>query len=155
MKALDKYIQEGIKLSSKSKVNTYNYHPKDKNELKKLIEKLIKERGNEANLNDIDTSQITDMSYVFMNSTFDGDISNWDVSNVEYMHHMFFNSKFTGEKRNLSNWDVSKVKDMSCMFSWSNFNSNISNWDVSNVKNIDGIFFNCPLQDNPPKWWHK
>jgi len=152
MKALNTYIQEGIKLSSKSKVAKYNYHPKDKHELKELIKKLIKERGNDADLNDIDVSQITDMSYVFMNSTFDGDISNWDVSNVEYMNHMFYNSKFNGD---ISNWNVSKVKDMSCMFSWSNFDSDISNWDASKAKNIDGIFFNCPLHKNPPKWWHK
>ena len=61
---------------------TYNYYPTTKKELKRLIKKLIKERGNRADLNDIDISLITDMSDLFANSEFDGDISNWDVSKV-------------------------------------------------------------------------
>ena len=67
----------------------YNYHPKDKDELDELLDKLIIERGNDADLNDIDTSEITDMSYMFENSDFNGDISKWDVSNVKDMGEMF------------------------------------------------------------------
>ena len=40
----------------------YNYHPKDKDELEELIDKLINERGNDADLNDIDTSEINNMN---------------------------------------------------------------------------------------------
>ena len=80
---------------------TYNYQPKTKEELKGLIEKLIKERGNEADLNDIDVSQITDMDDLFANSKFNGNISNWDVSVVEKMNHMFTNSEFKGD---ISKW---------------------------------------------------
>ena len=61
MKNLKQYIQEGIKINSKSKVNQYNYHPKDINELSDIIDELIKERGNNADLNDIDTSNVTNM----------------------------------------------------------------------------------------------
>ena len=67
----------------------YNYHPKSNAELKELVNKLIEERGNEADLNDIDTSKITDMSYIFSYSSFNGDISNWNVSNVVDMSYMF------------------------------------------------------------------
>lgn len=35
-----------------------------------------------ADLNFIDTSLIKDMSRLFKNSEFNGDISKWDVSNV-------------------------------------------------------------------------
>ena len=59
--------------------------PKTKDELKKIIEKTIKEQGNKGDLNFIDTSKITDMSELFYNSKFNGDISKWDVSNVENM----------------------------------------------------------------------
>ena len=42
-----------------------NLKPSTSLELKELIGKLIKERGLNADLNDIDTSAITDMSFLF------------------------------------------------------------------------------------------
>ena len=109
--------------------NHYNYHPTTRDELKELIDKLIEKRGDDADLNDIDTSEITDMNELFFKSKFNGDISNWDVSNVESMIGMFEHSEFTGENGDISNWDVSNVKNMSYMF-------------------------NCsPLEKNPPKWY--
>ena len=94
MKSLSQYINETLKVTSKSKVNEleYSYHPKTKDELKELVIKLMKERGNEADLNDIDTSKIKDMSWMFYNSKFNGDISKWDVSNVKDMSYMFIGS---------------------------------------------------------------
>ena len=40
----------------------FNFKPVTRDELKNLINTLIEERGNKADLNDIDVSQITDMS---------------------------------------------------------------------------------------------
>ena len=131
----------------------YNYHPKTKDELKELIDKLIEERGDETDLNDIDTSEITDMSELFYNSDFNGDISEWDVSNVESMNNMFYKSKFTSENGDISNWDVSNVKDMMYMFCNSEFNGDISQWDVSNVEYMRSMFYKSPLEKNPPKWY--
>ena len=151
MKQINKYIVERLHINKD--IDSYNYHPKTNGELQELVDKLIKERGNDANLNDIDTSKITDMSYVFANSNFNGDISNWDVSNVKNMRSMFYNSKFNGD---ISNWNVSNVKYMKNMFSYSSFtgeNGDISNWDVSNVINMEGIFYDSPLEKNPPKWY--
>jgi surface protein len=37
------------------------------------------------------------MSYMFENSKFNGDISNWDVSNVINMFCMFDSSEFNGD----------------------------------------------------------
>ena len=91
MKNLKDIIQERLHIN-KDISNYYNYHPKTKEELKELVNKLIKERGNDADLNDIDTSKITDMSYMFYDSKFNGDISNWDVSKVEDMQFMFYGS---------------------------------------------------------------
>ena len=87
MKSLVQYILESQKflINKHSIKQVYNYHPHTKNELQNLIDKLIKERGLEADLNDIDTSAITDMFNVFYKSQFNGDISKWDVSNVTYM----------------------------------------------------------------------
>ena len=104
----------------------YNYHPKTRDELKELIDKLIEERGLEANLNDIDTSAIIDMSKLFMGSLFNGDISKWNVSNVISMYGMFAYSKFTGD---------------------------ISKWNVSIITNTLGMFVCSSLQNNPPAWY--
>ena len=75
-----------------TKEHLLNMQPKSRTELKELVKKLIGERGNEADLNDIDTSLITDMSSLFYDSPFNGDISKWDVSNVKYMTGMFYGS---------------------------------------------------------------
>ena len=156
MKNLKDIIQERLHINKDTGNHPnhyYNYHPKSNAELKELVDKLIKERGNDADLNDIDTSEITDMSYMFTYSSFDGDISQWDVSNVKNMQEMFYNSKFTGENGDISNWDVSNVNNMKYMFCYSEFNVDISNWDVSNVKDMSFMFTNTPLEKNPPKWY--
>ena len=152
MKDLKEHIIEGLKIGANTKVNTYKYHPKSFKELKVLIKKLVKERGNDADLNDIDVSAITDMSYLFYSSEFNGDISKWDVSNVTKMYSMFYNSKFNGE---LSEWNVSNVDDMANMFEASKFDKDISTWNVSNVKHMSNMFDDCPLKNNPPKWYKK
>src|SRR5574344_382056 len=77
--------------------------PKTKNELMSLIDKTIKEQGTACDLNFIDTSLITDMSYMFSDSEFNGDISSWNVSNVTNMRNMFSDSIFNGD---ISSWDV-------------------------------------------------
>jgi len=131
MKDLIVYINEKLKITKNIlKQNKYNYHPKTISELKQIIDELIKERGNNADLNDIDTSEIIDMSNLFENSDFNGDISGWDVHNVEDMSRMFYKSKFNGD---ISNWNVSKVTDMSSMFDMATeFNQPLNNWKLSN-----------------------
>ena len=72
--------------------------PKNKDELKKIIEDTIKEQGNKCDLNFIDTSLIKDMSALFSESNFNGDISKWDVSNVKKMRGMFNHSSLEGNE---------------------------------------------------------
>ena len=119
MKSLQHYITEKILINKNSKIG-YIYHPKTKDELKDIINKRIESEGNECDLNDIDTSNITDMSYLFEDSEFNGDISKWNVSNVTNMTGMFMLSKFDGD---------------------------ISKWDVSNVKFKLSMFDNCPIKE--------
>lgn len=93
MKSLTQHINEKLVLNSNSKIRKqeYNYRPETYEELDDLIVKLIDERGNDADLNDIDTSKITTMESIFRNyQDFNGDISEWDVSNVKYMSGMFY-----------------------------------------------------------------
>lgn len=128
----------------------FKYHPKDRDELMELIERLVEERGEDADLNDIDTSKITNMSSLFSYEGFNGDISEWDVSNVKDMSNMFECSCFNGD---ISHWDVSNVKDMTAMFIESDFNGDLSKWDVSNVENMQEMFADCPIEENPPAWY--
>ena len=115
MKSLVHYIQEKLII----KKNKYKYFPQTKKELQDIILQRIKAEGNEVDLNDIDTSNIIDMSKLFFYSDFNGNISQWDVSNVKNMMNMFFNCKY--------------------------FNGDISNWDVSSVTNSLGMFLGCKI----------
>ncbi len=92
MKSLINYIQEKL-IIKKSKRIEYKYFPKTKKELQDIIKQRISKEGNEVDLNDIDVSNITDMSYLFYRLDFNCDISRWDVSNVTDMGHMFFGCK--------------------------------------------------------------
>ena len=125
---------------------TTKVQPKNKKELVKIIEDTIKKEGYNCNLNFIDTSFIEDMSYLFSNSKFNGDISGWDVSNVDNMRGMFLNSEFNGE---ISKWNIHNVFDMTFMFMNSKFSNSISKWNTRNVKLKLLCFEGCPLENNP------
>ena len=76
MKTLTTHINEALKIGKNiSSFSKYSCRPADKKELEKIIEERIKKEGNNCNLNDIDTSLITDMSHLFRNTDFNGDIS--------------------------------------------------------------------------------
>ena len=120
-----------------SNFSTCSYRPEMKEELMDIVSKRIKKEGHYCNLNDIDTSLITDMSYMFAWASFNGDISRWNTSKVTDMSYMFAWSSFDGD---VSNWNVSNVINMSYMFNYSNFRGDISNWDTSIVKDMSFMF---------------
>ena len=107
-------------------VHRRGYKPKDKKELEKILEQLIEERGNDGDFNDIDTSEIEEMNFLFTNkTTFNGDISGWDVSRVKNMHGMF--SHAASFNQDISKWNTSEVTNMEDMFnSAKSFNQDIS-----------------------------
>ena len=123
----------------------------DKEHLKELIQVGRYLLGDDGNFNWIDTSTITDMSYVGFGPYFNGHIELWNVSNVINMHGMFYNAKNFNQE--IAGWDVSNVTDMSEMFTnATEFNRPIGNWDVSNVTNMPYMFqgaakFNQPIGD--------
>ena len=125
------------------------YKVQNKDILISIIEKYIKIFGDNCNLNWIDVSNVTNMSYIFYDSNFNGDISQWNVSNVTVMCEMFYASKFTGD---ISQWNVSNVTDMSCMFMFSKFNGNISQWNVSSVINMASMFYKSVFNGDISNW---
>ena len=77
MKSINNYISEKLIINKNTKLQ-YKYFPETKDELQDIIKQKIEKEGNECNLNDIDVSKITDMSFLFLDiklKKFNGDIS--------------------------------------------------------------------------------
>jgi surface protein len=117
--------------------------------IRDIVQQEIERLGNDADLNHIDVSEVTDMSELFAYCPFNGDISRWNTSNVTKMYSMF--SGTTAFNQPIGNWDVSNVTDMAHMF-WDAkaFNNNVYDWDVSSVTDMSGMFagtrrFNQPI----------
>lgn len=123
--------------------------PKNIQELKYLINLATLDEGLFCSLNHINTSLIDNMSLLFANSRFNGDISQWDVSSVRRMDFMFRGSEFNGK---LSNWDVSSVEDMSHMFADSDFKQDISSWNVTNVREMNNMFAHSVFSGDVHLW---
>ncbi len=121
---------------------------KNTEHLQEIIQLEIKTHGYDCDLNHIDTTEIEDMSELFLDTNFNGNISNWNTSNVKNMYLMFKGSQFNGD---ISAWNVSNVTDMSWMFFNSPFNQDISNWNIKKVTEITKMF-NEELNNNP--WWY-
>ena len=112
-----------------------------------------------------DTSEVTDMSYLFdqdalkdmnMNRNrydyehyeydyygkngddliFEYDISDWDVSNVVTMEGMFMCTQ-NRSIESIKNWDTSKVTNMKKMFFVSHIKIDLKYLNVSNVTNME------------------
>lgn len=142
--------------------------PTTTEELMYIIKQELERQGPDADLNHIDTSEITNMAMLFifldvrnikidnwdvsnvkdMSSMFRGcsdfnaDLSGWDVSNVEIMDGMFFDCRHFNS--DLSKWNVSRVVSMSSTFDGcEQFDSDLSNWNVSNVVNTSFTFNFC------------
>ena len=123
--------------------------------IKDVVDFSVEALGDKANLNWIDTSNVTNMSELFSGEVlgaqnpFNGDISQWNVSNVTNMFSMFWKSKFNGD---ISGWDVSNVINMKRMFMFSVFKGDISRWDVSSVTDMSWMFYHSIFNGDIRKW---
>ena len=163
MKHINQFITEYIikkKLDKPIDSSGYKYHPENTDELMDIIAYRIS-KTKEKDFNDIDTSKITDMSYLFAISNLKNvckmsalkikdrlseiDISDWDVSNVTNMEHMFDNSPITTINFDLSNWDVSKVTNMNKMFYYCSAftGKGLDKWNTSSLESAESMFSYC------------
>ena len=141
---------------------------KSRFDLKKIVKLYSQKAFCNKSMNWLDVSDITDMSFLFMESKYNGDINKWDVSNVTDMYEMFAYSSFNNNiynwnvsnvtnmqqmfccskfNKNISTWDISNVSNMTEMFSWSIFNMDISNWRIKDSVPHDGMFAQCPIKE--------
>nr|WP_321311949.1 DarT ssDNA thymidine ADP-ribosyltransferase family protein [uncultured Campylobacter sp.] len=136
----------------------FKYHPQTNEELLALVD------NEDIYLGDIDTSAITDMSYLFFKGyengeviinereNFDG-IEFWDVSNVTDMSCMFWGCENFNQP--LNSWNVSNVTNMYCMFgNCENFNQPLNSWNVSNVVYMSEMFWVCTNFNQPLNYWN-
>ena len=129
------------------------YKPKTRDELVDLINDPKFNSG----LSRIDTSRITDMSYLFARTIPNGQnfpekivrrlpdsgfkgIETWDVSNVTTMDYMFAGC----EKRDVKNCYGDYLYSEDAYYT---FNEDISKWNVSKVTSMEGMFFDCDSFD--------
>ena len=115
--------------------------------------------SNEGNMNPWDTSNTTNMSYMFQNAnSLNQPLGSWDTSNVTNMSYMFNGSTSTPHSifnQDLGNWNVGSVQNMQGMFIYArNFNNGdstgINNWDTSSLTNMQNMFYDA-INFNQPR----
>ncbi len=98
-----------------------------------------------GDLSSLDTSSVTNMSCMFSEAaTFNGDISSWDTSSVTNMSQMFGSATtFNRDLTSLdTSWDTSSVTNMGGMFSGATaFNRDLFTWNTSNVTSMASMFY--------------
>ena len=152
---INQFINEKLRLTN----IRYTSCPKNKEELRKILEERL-EKDKDADLNDIDVSNITNMgSENTKHGLFNGldprdiKIDRWNVSNVKDMSYMFYDCQnFTGET--VETWDTSNVENMAGMFQkCAKLDCDLNDWDVSRVTDMGGMFYECrKFNSNLSNW---
>lgn len=105
-------------------------------------------RGNAIDVPDL--SNLTDMSFMLSNTSFNQNINNWNTSNVTHMNSTFLGADNFNQP--LDNWNTANVTDMQFMFCDSGFNKNLNNWDTSNVTNMIFMFSSTSFNGQIGNW---
>lgn len=143
----------GLRITKDTEIDIYNYHPKSLLKLASIIKDKIKDK--DYNLNDICTSEITDMTGLFSMAgitkqpganmekiQLELKFDEWDMSNVVNAADMM--SGMDVINCDITKWDLSKLEDASGMFyGVGKFNCDLSKLDVSNVKCMSSMFSGC------------
>jgi len=100
----------------------------------------------EINVSSFDTSQVTNMGYMFdyCRALKELDLTNFNTSNVREMEFMFC-CCYQLTYIDVSGFDTSKVEDMASVFSCCSRlkKIDVSSWNTSNVKVMFGMFNQC------------
>ena len=99
----------------------------------------------EINVSNFDTSKVTNMSYMFAYCTNlkNLDVKNFNTSNVKDMGYMF--ASYGGESLDLTNFDTTNTTNMRYMFSGASKLTSIdlSSFNVEKVTSFEIMFMSC------------
>lgn len=97
----------------------------------------------------LDTSKVTDMSNMLDSSNINIDcIKDWDTSNATNMTYMFNGCSSLNSLDSIENWNVSKVTNMRYMFDGCSYLTSVdlTSWDTSKVANMGNMFDGTNLE---------
>jgi surface protein len=104
-----------------------------------------------GDINNWDTSKVTDMSRLFWGSNFNGSLNRWDTSSVINMNGTF-GFKNDSSLIDVANWNTANVQDMISTFTHSNFNGDISGWNTSKVMDMSYMFYGSSFNQDISSW---
>ena len=106
-----------------------------------------------SGLANLDTSNITDMSYMFWQNQISdlSPLANWNTGNVTDMTVMFYENQIS-DLSPLANWNTGNVTNMKEMFRENQISdlSPLANWNTSNVTNMSFMFGRNQISDLSP-----
>ncbi len=151
MRSINSFITEKLVINKNTKINQFKYFPNDFKELKKIITKrALDSNDGVLDLNDIDISKITNLSYLFenINNIKSVDMNEWDTSKVTDIHGLFWCNKSI-EEIYISDWDTSNVQSFYGVFyKCENLKIlDLTNWKFDKCEKIDLMFANCSKLD--------
>lgn len=104
-------------------------------------------------ISDWDVSNVTSAYQMFnANKSFKGDLSRWKFHKLEIAKEMFMNSSFNGD---ISGWCsfTASLRIADWMFAFSKFDGDISKWNLGNCTDLTMMFLHCPCTHTNPSLW--
>ena len=143
MNKLQQYIQEKLKITSNTKINS-KQKPRDRGELNLMILKKVME--NNSDFTDIDVSEMEDLSDLFHSESYkEIDITGWNLKKCKTMQGMFNECQYLQKIIGIDDLDISNVEDLSFIFNdCKNLKDvgDLGKWDVEG-KNLAYAFQDC------------
>ena len=106
-----------------------------------------------SGLANLDTSNVTDMNYMFENNQISdlSPLANWNTGNVTNMDFMFYKNQIS-DLSPLANWNTGNVYDIDSMFYGNQISdlSPLANWNTGNVHDMSSMFASNQISDLSP-----
>lgn len=151
MKSINNFITEKLRINKDIKTKQIEYFPKNFNELKKIITKrALDSNDGVLDLNDIDISKITNLSYLLanINNIKSVNMNNWDTSKVTDIHGLFWCNKSI-EEIYMHDWNTNNIESFyGAFYDCENLKTlDLFKWKFDKCKEIDLMFANCSKLD--------